>query len=218
MCILWFVYEIDLASAKSISLFFLMRINNDSRYAEGNGVPRNVKKAIEIWEEAAELGGIWSAYTLGNFFLPGSIIDVGDTGIRRDREKAIHYYTMAAKGGHDEARFKLGHLEVLKGNKVKAAKHFLISAAAGHDDSLTQLKMWYTERRVTKEELATTLRAHKESQDSMKSAKREEPKAMERRMMGMLKVMTGGQSPDTFGELDDYARKLGMKSINLNRF
>ena len=181
-------------------------------------MPRNVNKAIMIWEEAAELGGIWAAYTLGNFFLPGSNIpgsnipgsniDVGDTGIRRDREKAFHYYALAAKGNHDEARFKLGLLEVRKGNKPKAAKHFLISAAAGHDDALTELKKWYMERRVSEKEFTDAMRAHKKSQDSMKSAKREKPKETERRWMGMLKVMTGGQSPDTFEELEDYARKL----------
>ena len=51
-----------------------------TKYAEGTVVPQSMHKAIEIWEEAAELGGIRACYTLGEIYKPGSAKGVLKTG------------------------------------------------------------------------------------------------------------------------------------------
>ena len=83
-------------------------------------------KAIEIWEEAAELGGIRACYTLGEIYARIC------KGCVKDWKKAFQYHAKAAKGGHDLARYALGVL----GNyhKIKAMKHMLIGTASGNDE------------------------------------------------------------------------------------
>jgi len=53
-------------------------------------------------------------------------------------------------------------------------KHFIIAARSGEDESLKEVGEGYKDGHVTKENYASTLRAHKECQDRMKSAQREE--------------------------------------------
>ena len=89
-------------------------------------------------------------------------------------------------------------------------KHFLIATSSGNADALTQVKRGHTDGRVTKEEFDHALRAHKESQDSMNSVQLMKPKEMERKMMEMMKVMSGGRAPGTVEELLSEARKMGI--------
>ena len=181
-----------------------------SRYAQGSVVPQNVHKAIELWEQAAEFGGIWALHTLGKIFEPESTNDFDDTDIVKDRKKSFRYYAEAAKGGHDLSRYNLGVVENNHGRKRLAMKHFLIATSSGNADALTQVKRGHTDGRVTKEEFDHALRAHKESQDSMNSVQRMKPKEMERRMMEMMKVMSGGRGPGTYEEVLSEARKMGI--------
>lgn len=182
-----------------------------SRYAEGSIVPKSRDKAIEIWEEAAELGGIWASYTLGNIYKPPN--DVGDA---KDWKKACRYYAKAAKGGHDVARYNLGVLENNHGSKIKAMKHMLIGAASGNDDSLTLVKQGVVDGRVSNEAFADTLRAYNESKKLMNNAQRDKPKEMENRMMNMMNLMTGGQV-GTVGELLKEGRKIEQTRKRGNR-
>lgn len=179
-----------------------------TRFAEGSVVPKSMHRAIEIWEEAAELGGILACNTLGNIYKPGSLNDIDDTGIDKDWKKACRYYAKAAKGNHDLARYNLGVLENNHGSKIKAMKHMLIGAASGHDDALTLVKQGLTDHRVTKEEYDNALRAYKESKKLMDNAQRDKPKAWMKRM-NMMKVLSGGRrGPGTAGELLKEGRKI----------
>ena len=49
----------------------------------------------------------------------------------------------------------------------------MISAGAGHDDSLTNIRECFLDGEVTKDEFEKALRSHKEAADEMKSAQRE---------------------------------------------
>ena len=184
-----------------------------TKFAEGSVVPQNLHKAIEIWEEAAGLGGILACNTLGNIYKPGSPYDVEN----KDWKKACRYYEKAAKGNHDVARYNLGVLENNHGSKVKAMKHFLIGAASGNDDSLTLVKQGVADGRVTKEEFADTLRAFNESKKLMNNSQRDKPKEMENRMMNMMKLMSGGRGPSTVGEVLEEGRKIEQARKRGNR-
>ena len=59
------------------------------------------------------------------------------------------------------------------GNHNRAMKHWIIGAKAGGDESLDSVKKGYMRGDVTKEDYASCLRAHKESQDEMKSVQRD---------------------------------------------
>ena len=52
----------------------------------------------------------------------------------------MYYYGLAAKGGHQQARYNLGILSRNAGDANKALKYLMIAAAQGHDEALTRLK------------------------------------------------------------------------------
>ena len=91
---------------------------------------------------------------------------------RKIWKKTFHYYEIAAKGGHDQARCNLGVLQYNAGNISTGMKHFMISAAQGNDESLQSVKNGYMEGHLTKDDFAQALRAHKSAQDEMKSEQR----------------------------------------------
>ena len=63
-------------------------------------------------------------------------------------------YGLAAKGGHQQARYNLGILSRNAGDANKSLKHLKIAAAQGHDEALTMIKKGYIEGSVTKDEFA----------------------------------------------------------------
>ena len=94
-------------------------------------------------------------------------------GVKRDVDKAKHYYERAAMGGNATARFNLGNLENHAGNMNRAVKHWMISAAAGDDDSLTGIRECFQNGHATKDDFEKALRAHKNAKDEMWSHRRE---------------------------------------------
>ena len=115
---------------------------------------RDFGKGLDLLQRAAELGSIDAHFNLGHHV---------------DKEKAKYHYEKAATAGHVEARYNLGALEWADGNEDRAMKHFTISASVGDDDSLKAVQDGYRNGLVTKDNFEVTLRAHKKSQDEMKS-------------------------------------------------
>ena len=75
--------------------------------------------------------------------------------------------------GSVQARYNLGCLEGNAGNHHRAMRHFTIAARAGHKESLDCIKGGFRRGFVTKDEYASTLRAHHEQQKEMKSDARD---------------------------------------------
>ena len=152
--------------AGDVDAFLLLGQN----YKNGQGLPLNRKKALEIWSRAAKLGSVEANHSIAVAYYNGD-------GIAKDEEKALHHLKIAAIGGHELARHILGKYEGHKGQHERAMKHFMIAAKAGYNDSLNSVGEGYKEGLVTKDEYASTLRAHKESQDEMKSEQRSKSEA-----------------------------------------
>ena len=76
-------------------------------------------------------------------------------------------------GGDVDARHNLGVNEQRAGNIDRAVKHWMISAGAGYDKSLKEIRATYMKGNVTKEEFEKALRAHKGATDEMRSDQRE---------------------------------------------
>lgn len=141
-------------------------------YAYGQGVPRNVPKAIELWEQAAELGSTEAHAYLGDAYNTKFDNGRGMEQSARDWKTAVRYYERAAKGGHEQARFNLAALHNDAGNEELARKHWMIVAKMGNDMGLMVVKEGYTKGEYTKDEFASALRAHKESNDELQSGHR----------------------------------------------
>ena len=127
-----------------------------------NGMPRDHQKANELFLKAGELGCAVAYCRLGYSYDAGS-------GVVIDKEKAKHYYEIAAMKGDVEARYNLGALERKAGNHQRAYKHFNIATSAGHPESLDVVKEGFMKGYVTKHEYESTLRAYHERQTEMES-------------------------------------------------
>jgi len=131
-----------------------------------NGFPINYSKAAELFQRASELGSAEAHKNLGILYHFGE-------GVERDTKKAVHHWQAAAMMGNEGSRYNLGIIEENDANFDRAMKHFMISAKCGHDDSLQKVKEGFMMGRVTKTDFEVTLRAHKASQDEMKSDQRD---------------------------------------------
>ena len=97
-------------------------------------------------------------------------------GVEKDENKEIHHLEEAAVGGHPYARCIVGDYEWCTLNVERAVKHWIIAATLGHDDAIKALMEKFKMGYVSKEELATALRAHQAAVDAMKSPQREAAK------------------------------------------
>jgi len=145
--------------------------NYGGYYRDGiNGFPQDYTKALELYQKAAELG-IAKAYTnIGVTYYIGR-------GVEVDKEKAVHYYELAAMGGSAEARQILGNEEIRAGKWKRAIKHFNIAVRGGSNGSLEMIKQMYSNGHATKEDYTKALRSYQTYLDEIKSSQRDKAAA-----------------------------------------
>lgn len=120
-------------------------------YEFGNsGRPKNPQKAFELCLRAAELGHPKACNTVSYYYSDG-------VGVPKDMAKSREYEEKAVKRGDIKARYNIGLSEQEKDNFRLASRHWLISAAAGHKDSLEMIAESYKIKLVTKKEYSTAL-------------------------------------------------------------
>ena len=149
--------------------------NRGNYFRDGrNGFPQDCTKALELYHRAAQLGYAPAYLNIGYAY------DVGE-GVEVDKEKARHYYELAAIGGNEVARNNLGTWEKREGNIDRALKHYMIAVRSGHDDSLKRIKHMYTDGQATKDEYTKALRSYQEYLDEIKSSQRDKAAAASER-------------------------------------
>jgi TPR repeat protein len=131
------------------------------RYGEGD-----YDGAFEYWTNAAELGDVDAHDKLGMMYMQGQHVE-------EDEGKAVYHFSIAAIGGHHNARYALGYIEGLNGNFERAVKHFIIAANLGCADSMKILWKRYACGDITKEDLDATIRTHQAAIDETKSEQRD---------------------------------------------
>ena len=127
-------------------------------------------KALEYWTKAAELGDANAHACLGSLYRNGN-------GVEKDMKKAVYHLEQAAIGGHPGARGLLAYHEMKNGRFERAAKHLMINANLGCDESLKYVKKLFVKGIASKEDYASALRGHQAAVDATKSAEREEAEA-----------------------------------------
>lgn len=136
------------------------------------GLEKDVTRAIELYEHAAELGVKGAHFYLG--FLYGEGEDV-----EKDSDKAIRHYEAAAMCGHDVARFNLGCMEYNAENYDIALQHWMIAAKLGYEESLDEVKEMFMHGLATKAEYAEALRGCQSAVEQMRSLDRDEAKSLD---------------------------------------
>ena len=135
----------------------------------GLGLPKDMQKAVELWEEAAEFGSIDALFNLGHAYYSGQ-------GVEQDETKSAEFFKKAAMQGHAESRHNLGSHEGRKGNHDCALKHFLISAKMGYEDSVEYIKKLFMDGIATKEQYHQALKGYQDAVKETKSHDRDEAK------------------------------------------
>ena len=74
-----------------------------SKYHSGNGVVKDIKKAIRLYEKAGEKNHLQSQLNLGVLFLEGKYIS-------KNYNKALYWFEKAAKNGNVDAQYNTGVL------------------------------------------------------------------------------------------------------------
>lgn len=74
-----------------------------SLHQRGEGVPKDIDKALVLYRRAAEMGDAEAQFNLGNIYLLGE-------GVRADDAWALTYYRAAARQGHPLARRNMDQL------------------------------------------------------------------------------------------------------------
>ena len=99
--------------------------------------------------------------------------------MRRDEDKAKHYYELAAMGGDSDARHNLGNAERRAGNMDRSVKHYMIAAGCGNTGSLENIKRMFMNGVATKDDYIQALRAYQAYLDEIKSPQRDEAAAFD---------------------------------------
>ena len=71
------------------------------QYYVGNGVAKDLKKAVQLFAQAANQGYAEAQYWLGYCYLEGE-------GVAKDPKQAVHWFTQAANQGNVHAQYFLG--------------------------------------------------------------------------------------------------------------
>ena len=123
-------------------------------------------RAFEYYTKATELGSVEAHYTLAVMYREWH-------GVEKDEGKFTRHLEEAAIGGHPDARYNLGILERKNGKVERGVKHFIIAATQGHDVAIKELMKAFKEGFVSKDVLASALRAQKAALDATKSPQRQ---------------------------------------------
>jgi len=135
------------------------------------GLVKDVTRAVELYERAADLGMNEAHHNLGVLYANGK-------EVAKDMAKAFHHYEAAAMSGHVSARYILGAMEGKAGNYDLALQHMMISAKLGCEDSLGMIKAAFMDGLASKADYATALRGYRESIDEMSSPDRDKAKSL----------------------------------------
>ena len=146
--------------------------NLGTKYERGiYGVEKDVTRAVELYERAAELGLKEAHHNLGVLYHEGK-------EVVKDMDKAIRHYEAAAMLGDVSARFNLGNLEFIAGKFNLALQHWMISAKLGHEKALNKVKATFVNGLASKADYAEALRGYQIAIEEMSSPDRDEAKKL----------------------------------------
>ena len=137
------------------------------------GLEKDLTRAAELYERAAELGMADAHYNLGCLYDEGADAE-------KNMAKAFRHYETAAMCGHVPARFNLGCKEYYDGNDDLALQHFLIAVNLGHGGSLANVKAMFMQGRATKADYVEALRGYQSAVEEMRSPDRDEAERVRR--------------------------------------
>lgn len=126
------------------------------RYEHGNGVPKDSKKACELYQNAANQGLAKAQNSLGACYETGS-------GVEQNLEQAIHWYEKAAEKDYIFAQMNLGEFYHKKGDYQNALLWFSKAADLGAPKAQSFLGCMYEYGQGTEPDHAKSLEFYKQA-------------------------------------------------------
>ena len=126
-----------------------------------NGTRQDIKKALEMYSRAIELGSIEAHNKIGILYSDGKYLP-------KDSKKMMYHFQQGAIKGCEYARYHIGVEEYKMGRKDRALKHWVIGATIGHKGSLDNVKAV-----GTRAQYEVALRGYQAYLDEAKSEKRD---------------------------------------------
>jgi TPR repeat protein len=125
------------------------------KYANGDGVPQDGKKAVGLFISAVTLGNAHAEHNLGAAYLHG-------VGVTQDNAKAVDWLKAAARDGDAEARFDLGRMYSTKfdgpPDLAKAFAWTAASATQAYPPAETKLGELYEEGAGVERDMVESLK------------------------------------------------------------
>merc|ERR1711865_699921 len=133
---------------------------------ERHGLSKNLKRAKELYQRAYDLGDLTAANSLAELYA----IYIPDQALM------MKYLEEGVKRGNAHCMNRLAICAAQSGNHEEAKRQFMTGARSGDNEVMHNLMKYYYQNpggMVSKDDLATTLRAHKTINDAGKSEPRE---------------------------------------------
>ena len=89
-------------------------------YLNGYGLRVNDSLALEWWNKASDQGHVDASFSIGMLY------SLGDGEVRKDSEKAIDYYLLALKAGHEDAITILQLMMMRNDKEIRGRMHSII--------------------------------------------------------------------------------------------
>ena len=145
-------------------------------YKDGShGLTKNFKKAKELFQTSYDLGDPEAAYRL-SWLHSTRLVDAAPFP---DEVLMIKYLEEGVRRGDYSCRENLADIAVQSGNQEEAIRQYMMAARAGHDKAMQIVMACYRVKAndrqgfLSKDDLATTLRAHKVATDKGRSEPRD---------------------------------------------
>ena len=153
----------------------------------GDAVLKDYEKAFKCYVKASDMGSPYAMYNLAAAYKNGE-------GVQIDEKKVKISFEMAARKGHVNSLVRLAQMH--RENLVVSLGYCRLAAENGHEESMENLKKWYCHRvdatsnhsdgcncssctilntkgLLTKDDLATTIRAFHSAQEELRSDERD---------------------------------------------
>ena len=129
---------VDNGSSSGVSGSELNSLAN--KYRNGDGVPKDKNKAMELYEQAAALGDVGAQSNLGRIYYFGTM------GVRKDYNRAFSLLSSAASQGNRDSQSLLGDMyargQGTRKDKRRAAQLYQQAASQGEREALTKIKRY----------------------------------------------------------------------------
>ena len=156
-----------------------------------NGVTQNPNKAEKFFKRSYDLGDPDAADLLYQLHDEARMIQYVEEGVRRGNYRCT---TILAHRAHQS------------GNPEEATRQYMTAARSGDDIAMNKLVEYYRNIQLSKEDLATTLRAKKVANDKVRNAPRECAKRFDylRETMEIDRELNAGIVPIEYTNRYDY--------------